>query len=353
MKRRIVVPVWLLLLSLNPICSLAWSVSAGGTTPCHEEFTGWAYQKSAPLLSFRPSALPKDHSWRELSDYLIEIMGIESAALDETTRFMLVSLAAGARAPDTDGHSVFSLANLRKIHSDPSAASQYAHSLRGPDDDYAPGDASAVTGTRKTILVLLDDAATYLAKSPEDQLIRTTVYLDFYGLIDIEVWAPMFYIGYATHVVQDTFSHTIRIEASGFKRIAHVMNYIDAISSKMNESRDGLAHSESFDECREPDLAPVVDSAKLATESFFGAVRDRFEGAALDAPEFFLDEWVTLEQGCEKENNFCNNARWIEIARRAQTESYLSEIVSCSYAESRSPVARGSTIFSLLYEILF
>ncbi|MDJ0764958.1 MAG: hypothetical protein QNJ97_18395 [Myxococcota bacterium] len=340
----------LLLTVLGPVRSRAWSVATGSTDPCHEGFTGRAYKNGALTLPDPPAALPSDNTWRKLADYLIEVTGVDPDTLDETERFVLVSLVVGARAPDTDGHSLFDLESLRKVHADPSAVGQYSHSLRGPDDDFSQGDAAAVTGTRQVIIELMDAAETYLSKAAEDQIIKTTVYLDFYGLVDLHVWAPVFHIGVAAHVVQDTFSHTIRTAADGFKRIAHVMNYIDAISSNMNPSRDGLAHSETFDDCLEPDLAPIVASADQATVAFFQAVTTQLEGTDPNGMLGFLDTWITLKQDCTEQNDYCDNAPWVAIARREQTASYLSEIFSCSsVAPAQSPVSPISMLISMVF----
>ncbi len=45
--------------------------------------------------------------------------------------------------------------NLHLLHGDPSAIGQYAHCLRGPDDDFGAGDAAALMGTRELITELV------------------------------------------------------------------------------------------------------------------------------------------------------------------------------------------------------
>ncbi len=330
----------------------AWSVATGGTPPCHEEFTGRAYETTPLDLTSQAIPLPSSNTWRSVAGFLVEEMGLSPDSLDDPELFALASLAVGARAPDTDGHSLYNLESLRNIHSDPSALGQYSHGLRGPDDDYAQGDAAALTGARQIILELIDQAQELLLLPPNDQIIEAQFYLDFYGNVDLKVWGPMYNIGLASHIVQDTFSHTIRAENEGFREITHVMNYIDAISTHFDEQRDGLAHSETFDNCFDEDMSPIVNATHSSMNQFFQAINGQFQETDTTAIDDYLNEWMTLKPGCTFDNDFCGNGTWVEIARRQQTSAYLGEMFGCSVV-STPPREFSITAVLFLLGIVF
>lgn len=350
----VLVPIALVVPLLAAPTAGAYSVATGGYDPCHEAFTGRAYADTPLEWPNHSIPIPADDTWPKLADALIGKMGLDPDALDEAQRFMLVSLLVGARAPDTDGHSLFNLQNLREVHGDPSAEGQYAHSLRGPDDDHADGDAAAVTGTRVKIAQTVEEAADLLDKPLGEQLVHKTVYLDFYGLVDLRVWGPAYYVGFASHTVHDSFSHTVRIESTDFKKIALVMNYIDAISYNFDEERDGLAHSETFDKCLMEELQPLVAVADEGTAEFFGAVNARLGGGDPDAVQAFLDEWITLEPGCDASNDYCDSAYWVELAREEQTGPYMASLFGCttSRGEAATPGATSALLGVLLAFVL-
>jgi hypothetical protein len=313
----------------------AYTVDSGFSDPCHELMIGAAYQDFILDLPTTGMQAPPGETWRELSDFLLEHMPVNPEEVDEVKRFILVSLIVGVRSPDTDGHSVMNLQNLRKLHSDPSAEGQYAHSLRAPDDDYAEGDAAAVDGTRELILSLMAEAQRYKALPPGEQMIKAKVYFDFYGRIDVEVWAPLYFVGKAAHALQDTFSHTIRSDEDDLRKIVHVLNYIDAITDNFDEDRDGLAHSDSMDHCLSEDAADLFDSAVEATTDLFFAMREKFSGRDPDAILHVLDKWVTYKPGCTQDNQFCGNTRWLELVRKQQTQPYVEAIFGCGSAGPR------------------
>jgi hypothetical protein len=308
----------------------AYSVASGVSEACHEQLTSRAGVDI--LLDIPPpgSVQVPSGNWKDISAYLLEPLGLDLGAMDDSTRFLLTSLVVGAREPDTDGHSVMNIENLHQLHGDPSALGQYSHALRGPDDDFQAGDAAAVAGTRALILELVDEAQSYLERPPSEQLVKTEVYLDFYGQVDVEVYAPLFHAGRAAHALQDSFSHAIRSDQDQLRQVVHVMNYIDAITTDFKEKRDGLAHSNSFDKCNDSAIKPLSDAAVAATADLFAAVRDQFHGLDPGATEAVLDEWLTLKPGCTFENDFCDNGHWIEVARRDQTGPYVRGLFGCA-----------------------
>jgi hypothetical protein len=200
----------------------AFTVASGFTRGCHEEITWAAFQDF--LLEVPAPNIPvsDDATWRELANYLLAEGPVDPELVDEARRFVLVSLIVGVRSPDTDGHSVTNLAQLRQLHSDPSPAGQYAHSLRGLEDDDGPGNKIALEGIRDQIADELRRANEYLSKPEDEQNILGAFYLDFYGRIDVDVWAPMYHLGRAAHALQDSFSHTIRSSRDNVPKLAKI-----------------------------------------------------------------------------------------------------------------------------------
>lgn len=301
------------------------AVSAG----CHEDITASAFQDfllEAPVVGLE---LPEDQTWRRVARFILEFASFDTSTWSDAQRFMFVSLIIGVRSPDTAGHSISNLDNLRQLHSDPRPDGQYAHGLRAIEDDHAAGNAAAVHGTRALIRDLVLTAAEHWAKPADEQIIHGRFYLDFYGPVAIDVWAPLYYLGRAAHALQDTFSHSIRSDEDSLRKIVHVLNFVDAIARHFNENRDGLAHSESMDECTRPGTGDAVAAAVEATIDLFYAARAQFEGSDPEGVETVLDKWVVLKEGCTKANGFCNNGRWLDLVREEQTEPFIEAIFGC------------------------
>lgn len=310
----------------------AFSVSSGFSDPCHEHITSQAYGDFILDMATPWIVVPEQGSWRRLSDYFVEQMGLDPDQLDDGLKFILVSLIMGARAPDTDGHAMANIESLRRIHGDPRTDGQHAHSLRAPHEDYQAGNAQAVDGTREMILDLVAEGQSYLFTPADQQVIEVEGYLDFYGRFDVEVWAPMFFVGQAVHALQDTFSHTLRSDADGLRKIVHVVNYVEAIGNHFDERRDGLAHSVAMDDCFRSDMAELTDAAIEASIDFFIAVRQQYNGWDPHAVEHVLDKWVTLKPGCTFEDHFCGNERWEKMARTDPTGPYVEGLFGCTQA---------------------
>ena len=224
-------------LALSLIClsrdAGAWSVGTGFTDPCHELMTLAARQQSQLDLLDEVILLPDSDDWEDVFAGLKEIMSIPEFQ-DAYEEFFYHSLLVGVREPDTDGHSMISLYSLRAVHS--VDYTQYQHCLREADDDYEVGNELTVMGSWRFIFHQLELARLYLLYPPEEQIIEADFTLDFYGLMDVEVWAPAFYLGRALHTLQDSFSHTIR--SDDLSVIWHAMNYIDAITKSHDECRE-------------------------------------------------------------------------------------------------------------------
>ena len=281
--------------------------------------------------------MPTGSNWKDVSRAVLQSVGIETDGRSDIERFLLMSLIVGVRFPDTDGHSIMNLDTLRLVHSDPSALGTYSHCVRGPEDDYQEGDAAAVAGARMFVLELIEKARESIEGPAKERIIRQGVYLDFYGLFETEVFAPFFYVGKATHVLQDCFSHTVRSEADELRKIVHVVNYVDAISKHYDEERDGLAHSDFMDNCRESDLAPIVEAAGHSTSEFLKASADALEEGDNTAVMKVLDDWVSLKPGCDFDNDMCGNQRMLNLARRNPTQPYFQKYLGCSTLPGTEP----------------
>lgn len=320
-------------IAIVPGVSRAWSVGSGVTPACHERFIGDAYSDSVLEFITPQFTAPEGEVWRSLSSLLLENFPIESDEITAEQRFLLVSLMVGVRAPDTDGHSITNLENLHILHGDPSPEGQYMHALRGPGDDYEAGNEAAIAGARQTILELV--ARGQESVDSDTQIITTPFFLDFYGRVDVQVYAPAFYVGQAAHVLQDTFSHTLRDGHDDYRTIVHVLNYIDAIGTNLKESRDGLAHSKTMDNCDRTDMSALAGHAVVATAELLSAAREQYSGREPDAVLEVLDKWISQRSGCTWENDFCDNSEGLRIARIDQTQPYLEEIFGCGTARSR------------------
>jgi hypothetical protein len=326
--------------------SRAYTIKTAVSPGCHEDITASAFQDfllEAPVTGLE---LPQDKTWRRLARFILEFAQSDTSTWNDAQRFMFVSLIIGVRSPDTAGHSISNLDNLRQLHGDPRPEGQYAHGLRAIEDDHAAGNAAAVQGTRALIRDLVLTATDHWARPADEQIIHGRFYLDFYGPISVDVWAPLYYLGRAAHALQDTFSHSIRSDEDNLRKIVHVLNFVDAIARQFNENRDGLAHSESMDECTRPGAGDAVNAAVEATIDLFYAARAQFEGSDPEAVETVLDKWVILKEGCSKANDFCNNRRWLDLVREEQTEPFVEAIFGCR-STGRSGGGTGAVLLSL------
>ena len=310
--------VALLSLLALPSTAHAFGIGSAFSDPCHEEMTAQAFEDAAIVLPRGALVVPEGDRWRRVGRVLVEPLGIDPATLSDEDFFILTSVLVGVRSPDTNGHSILNLENARTIHTSRDPGEQYAHALRGVDDDDALGDAAAVEGTRERIREEVELGGQALLDG-EDPFERVNLYFDFYGLVDIRVWRPAYHLGRAAHAVQDSFSHTIRDEADELRTILTVFNYVEAVTGTLRESRDGIPHSNGMDDCGEATVATRA-AARQATTELFLAARDVYEGRDAGAVEVVLDDWVTYRPGCTLDDAFCDNGTWLELARKGPAE---------------------------------
>jgi hypothetical protein len=311
---------------LTCVCASAYTVSSDYAEGCHEKLTLTAYLNYGIDLPADRIPVPTGDVYTAIADSIAS--RLFSSQLDDQQEVVIVSLLVGVRSPDTDGHALLDFDSLRTLHGSPEG--QYHHALRSVDDDGDEGNSTAVEGIRQHITDTVLMAGEYLMMPVADQIIEAPFYLDFYGLVDIEVWAPAYYLGRAIHALQDSFSHTLR--GDGFQKIIHVFNYAEAIGAGFDEKRDGLAHSDSMDKCV-GETAPMVNAAEEATTDLFITLRDGEtaadeRGAGLSA---FLDRWVVYQEGCNGANAYCDSP-WLPVVREEQTGPYLETYLGCETA---------------------
>lgn len=340
--------VVLLMLFVQDRPAAAWSIASSQSTPCHEEIARAAFLYLTSEIEGVGVNPPDDRVYQALENEVLKFMDIPAESLSGPSRFALVSLIVGVRQPDNDGHALMNLDSVRRVHGDKSAEGQYIHALRALDDDGPEGNARAVEGAREIIRTRVIEAMAFSRLPGEEQTERTKVFVEFYGRVEIPVWAAVHRMGIVAHTVADTFSHTLRDEASGLKRIVSVMNYAEAIGGNLDVDRDGLPHSETFDDCTRDDTQPLVAAAAQATLELCKAYRQSVNGQDMQPVEEFLDEWVTLEPGCDESNAYCGNAHWLEIASIEVTGPYLG----CAYAPAAAPGPKSGAVAVLALSLV-
>ncbi len=308
--------------------AFAFTIETAFSEGCHEKMTLQAYRVALMDWPLSSKAQPMDKT----SASLIESLGrrYDLSALNERQRMVFYSLVIGLRSPDTDGHSILELNNTRLVHVP--RGKQYRHLLREPDDDGLTGNRRAVEGTRAEVVAKVRQALDALEKPADEQFIEVDTFVEFYGMVPLKVWAPAFYLGEALHRVQDSFSHALRSE--DLRRVRHVVNYADGLRGDYDEDRDGLRHSGAMDGCG-PTNAPLVDAATQATVE---VMRGTLESG--DALNQALDNWLTYEAGCTKDNHYCSST-WLAVVRQSQSRALLG----CASTDGRWPMGLALVVW--------
>ncbi len=326
-----------------PAAAHGYSLQTAVSDSCHERITVSSLDVLLDLVDdVSGFEVPDDPLLRQLLGRL-QFPGTEDASLQ--VRFVMFSIIIGVRSPDTDGHSTFNLAALRRLHADPAPRGQYAHALRGPGDDGIAGDLAAVDGT---IAAILDEVQTGASLSAGGVIADKPAYLDHYGVVDVPVALFAWHVGRALHALQDAHAHMIW--DAEVEHIVGVLNYIDAVEGRL-EDADGLAHSDALDDCHRDDVAPLVEAAtrrtRALTLAIVEAARTR-DGAALraglapcvdDATDRDACGWIVYNPPCraairagdtdaveavccDDANDFCGSP-YAAIARQEAVGPYL------------------------------
>ncbi len=345
-------------LALAPRTAAAFTIASGFSESCHERLGLAGMALLLDELELDNVTLPPSDLWRdvaaELAPAVLESAGTAAAAtLTDAQKFVLFSVVVGIRSPDTGGHSVSNLDALRVAQIDPDPTSQHLHCLRTPSEDGLAGDVSVLQGSEQLIRQQLFDAAAAATVSPRTNT-RAPFYLDFYGQLEVDVDTASYLIGRAMHTAQDCYSHTLR--SADVRTVFTVLNYIDAVAGRLDEARDGMAHSDSLDDCGRAELAPVVVRAtavSLALARAAAALARTGDGTLLAkgfgaCPTGETDtascEWMYYEPDCmptaqppntalccSQSNAYCGTP-YLTVAREKLTQPYLGEILSCAVA---------------------
>lgn len=282
----------------TPSPAFAYTIQSGFSRSCHERI-------SLPALEFflvslsetREIPVPNSDVWRgatgDVAGTLASRVALDDLMADEGLEFAAVSLLIGLREPDTDGYSVTDLNAIRSVHGNGTPASQYAHCLRAAEDEGAWGDLQALAGARAVISEHMEEMQRYLTAPGLSQITTSPLYVEHYGRIDVEVWGPAYRLGLALHVLQDSFSHTIRTEDGA--HVLHVLNYVDAFQGRIDEDSDGLSHSTGMDDCDRAENHGHVLSAEERSVALVAAALKITEGDGGQALEAGLND-------CQPEN---------------------------------------------------
>lgn len=330
-----------------PSLAHGFKIGSALSDPCHENLTLRAFfgaegsgegQTIFPTDLLRGEITKSDPTWLAVAEHLERM--VKHQFENDLERFLAITLFIGVRYPDQAGFSVVDINSLRNIHM--AEEGQEEHALRAVTHDHAAGNEQAVQAIRDFILTTVDSAydafqesrpatgAAITRESLEAQSISTRYWLEYYGTIKVDVWAPLFYMGRAAHALQDSFSHGYR--SADTMKIYAVGNYIEALQDGFNESVDGPKHSDRLDDCSHKDVAPLADSAVSATRALFKATRAYFMADPLDPVavteararvEGVLDTWMSFEPGCGHAEAYCDTP-WATLAKQAETEPLLS-----------------------------
>lgn len=344
----VVVLAWLV-----PTPAAAFYILSPKTEPCHERMMLGALGADEPPFS-NDNAIGS-----KFLDLLIARVDASGFSADEQTRafvddvsrrygfserpwtdkFVLSSLVAGVRQPDTDGLSVIKFNETRSLHLQD--GNQPKHSLRQTGHDNDTGDADAVTRTREVIAGRLERARESW-QSDQTLFEQARWSFSFYGEVDVSVLVAAFEFGRAAHVIQDAYAHTLRDEEM---RVVAMSNFVDAVEQRYFEPRDGPAHSDRLDECDVEgsafDQMRVVEARDATIElmGILALVLEAFESnsrlkSLLVDP---LDRVYTLRAGCSVDNHYCGSA-WAPLAASDPTEPYNLTFCSTRAAASKRQI---------------
>lgn len=335
---------WLIaaaLLSLSAMSALlgarraeAFTVRTAFTQACHEVMTLSALMEAVDSIDLERIPAPRTSKWESVVDWIASDLGVSME--DPRERFYYFSLLAGVRAPDTDGHSFSNLETVRALHVDPDG--QHEHCLRAPYEDGSEGNLSAARGCVRVFIEAMEDASE--AAEAEETRIFVPFMLDHYGRIELEAWAPAYHLGRALHVLQDSFSHTIR--TPDLQALLHITNYAEAVSGSLRASRDGIAHSVATDRC-DLDNAERASAAVEASIELLGLTGSSPERLRASVIKAFAARWLSLDESasrCTLANDFCDSP-WLERALEEPTRPPLGCSASAPGADRD---ARGSLV---------
>ena len=291
--------VWLV---ATPDSTRAYTVSSPLTAGCHERITSQAL-RTVRLELPTAGPLPLTRDERALVDDLQFTPDGDMRDLGGAT------LLLGVRDNDLKGRSAGDLTMLAGVHGNPHT--QQEHCLRNAGQDEPGGSLAALTECRTYIRTRIVEALDGLdANGAPDLANRTSlpVYLAIRGRADAPL--PTYYVrmGQAIHAVEDSFTHTYRT-LDGMK-VTVVLNWVDEVGGKIEESRDGPAHAHVMDVCDDPDELRTTrrllatDAATALLRATLDPLRTRDEKEA--TVDSILDTYLSYSPGCTFDNGWCD-----------------------------------------------
>lgn len=308
-----------------PAPAAAYTIGTSFTSPCHEELTLEALSRvTLPSLAVR---YEEGARWPRVAAHVARQLD-RDAGLDPAADATLLAALLGVRWPDLEGASPAHLAALRHVHLSDDA--QARHFLRRSDHDLQTGNPDAVRAAQDRLRLLLTASAEAYARDPDGRLLEPVpVWLEGYGTTEVEVWMPLYLLGQALHLVQDSFAHTYRSDDG--RSILAVQNYVEAVGGEYEVDRDGPRHSIALDACTDRDTAPLVEAATQASSELVEMAMSYWTARDEAVVATFIDRWLALDETCLR--HACTS-RWVDLAQRAETHALLS----CRAAPGRGAV---------------
>ena len=154
--------------------------------------------------------------------------------------------------------------------------------------------------------------------------------------------------------MQDCYSHTLR--SADVRTVFTVLNYIDAVAGRLDEARDGMAHSDTLDDCGRADIVPLVERAAavslalarsaaalartgdgtLLAKGFGACPTGETDIASCESIYYQPDCMPTAQPpstaGCCSQSNAYCGTPYLTIAREKLTQPYVAQILGCAVA---------------------
>lgn len=265
--------------------------------------------------------VPSDAATQGMIREISNFYGLRDLSLEE--RYVLSSLVAGTRSPDTDGFSIVDFNEVRHIHIQDE--NQGSHALRRSTMEEPSGSIESIREAQGKIIELTRSVLTQW--QGEGELTRAERWtFPFYGEKSVLVFGPAYDIGVLSHVIQDSYAHAYRDEQM---RILTIANYVDVMHENHHEERDGPPHSDRLDRCEvysdDFDRARV-QAAVRATARYLEALSNRLASRAEldnppDNPQVILNDIFEYRPGCSHENQYCGSI-WAEKAAEDFTKPF-------------------------------
>ncbi|MBX3273246.1 MAG: hypothetical protein KF729_23480 [Sandaracinaceae bacterium] len=327
---------------LCPRSAQAFAIGSTVSEACHERITLDALE-AAPPFDLTPVDVP-DAAWWRLAGHYARTLDAAREPTSGAARLVLTTAVLGVRSPDLGELGLVHIHNLREIHL--LDERQVNHFLRRNDQDGDEGGAAAIADGRAHILALIEASARAYDADPRARLLsEITVYVERYGQVGIDVWRPLFLLAQALHALQDSFTHTYRSDDA--RRILVIQNYVEAVTPRHDEARDGPRHSDTLDDCRLPEVAPLAAAATQASTELVGAVQRYWLDRDLAPVEAALDRWTSVDPDCGAASDYCGS-RWPALARTAETGPLLGCAAASGGRSPRAPFAALSLACSAL-----